>query len=202
MGEGRLNSLFSYIDTLVKAGREVVLRPQSFFKNMPVKAGYAQPLIFAMAVYLIVLSYNLILIASGLPYPGGQEASGEPFTETLKKVPALAALWLSGLFLGSVILHGSFWLLKGKAGYEATFRIFAYSSIANLLTIIPSVGHYACTISTLVLVMLGGREIHGLSSLRAIAAPILPAIVVWGILMGLIYSGIVPLEKLTATFNQ
>lgn len=169
---------------------------------MPATGGYVQPLLFSIAIFLIVLGYNLALIASGLPYPGGQESDGETVTNALKKAPVLGVVWVGGLFLGSFVLHGSFKLLKGTGSYEATFRIFAYSSIANLLTIIPSAGQYLSTIYTLVLIMLGGRAIHGLSSTRAVVAPILPALIAWGILMAIILSGVIPIEELTSGLKR
>lgn len=197
-----LYGLVDFLDRLVKTGRAVALRPQDFFNNMPVTGGYVQPLLFSVAIFLIVLGYNLALIASGLPHPGGQESSGETVTDALKKAPVLGIIWVLGLFLGALVLHGSFRLLKGTSGYEATFRIFAYSSIANLLAIIPSVGQYFSTIYTLVLIMLGGKAVHGLSSTRAIVAPILPAFLIWGLLMAMIISGIIPVEELTSRLKQ
>ncbi|MFQ5861827.1 MAG: YIP1 family protein [Candidatus Brocadiales bacterium] len=202
MSDERQEGLYGFIEGLVKTGRGVALRPHSFFKDMPVTGGYVQPLLFSLAIFFIVLSYNLVLVASGLPYPTGQESEGESITDALKKAPVLGALWVFGLLIGSLILHGSFKLLKGAGGYEATFRIFAYSSIANLLTIIPSVGQYVSTIYTLVLIMLGGKLVHSLSSTRAIAAPILPAFIIWGILMAMVLAGVVPIEELTSGLKQ
>ncbi|OHB37072.1 MAG: hypothetical protein A3C38_03180 [Planctomycetes bacterium RIFCSPHIGHO2_02_FULL_50_42] len=197
-----LSGLIDFLDRLVKTGREVALRPQNFFKNMPTTGGYIQPLFFSIAVFLIVIGYNLALIASGLPYPGGQESGGETVINALKKAPILGVVWVAGLFLGAFILHGSFKLLKGTGSYEATFRIFAYSSIANLLTIIPSAGQYLSTIYTLVLIMLGGKMVHNLSTSKAIMAPILPAFIAWGILMAIALSGIIPIEELTSGLRR
>ncbi len=197
-----LYDIYGTIERLIKTGREVALRPQNFFKNMPVTGGYIQPLLFSLTIFIIVLGYNLALIASGLPYPTGQESGGRTIEDALNKVPLLVVIWLAGLFLGSLILHGSFKLLKGTGHYEATFRLFAYSSIANLLTIIPTVGQYFSTIYTLVLLMLGARIIHNLSSARAVVAPILPAFIIWGILMVLMLGGLIPIEKLTSSLLQ
>lgn len=201
MSEGR-KGLYRIVEGLARTGRELALRPQSFFKNMPVNGGYVQPLLFSLAIFLIVLGYNLALIASGLPYPGGHEATGEPLSEALRKVPMLGALWVLGLVVGSMVLHCSFRLLKGDGSYEATFGIFAYSSIANLLTVIPTVGQYVAPIYTLVLIMLGGKLVHGLSSVRAIVAPILPTILLWSALIILALLGVIPIEELTSNLKQ
>lgn len=202
MADQRPGGIYGLIEELIRAGRDVALRPQSFFTNMPAKGDFVQPLLFSLAIFLVVLGYNLALVASGLPYPGGHESGGRSVTDALQKVPMLGALWVLGLLIGSFILHCSFKLLKGTGGYEATFRIFAYSSIANLLTIIPSVGQYISTICALVLIMLGGKLVHGLSSARAVAAPILPAFLLWGIIMALVLAGVVPIEELTSGLRR
>ena len=202
MDEERQEGFFGHIEGLIRTGREIILRPQGFFRNLPTKDGYVRPLLFSMVIFCIVLGYNLALLASGLLRPVGQGSDGKSLTDALMNVPVLVVLWLFGLILGALVLHASFKLLKGKGSFESTFSIFAYSSIANLLTIIPSLGHYACTIYTLVLIMLAGKVIHELSSIRAVAAPILPAIVLWGVMMALVFSGIVPIEQLTSSLKQ
>lgn len=201
MPEERREGLYGLAEGLIRAGRELALRPQSFFKNMPTNGGYIQPLLFSLVIFSIVLGYNLALIASGLPHPGGQEAAGEPVAEAIKKVPILGALWVLGLLAGSMVLHCSFWLLKASGGYEATFGIFAYSSIANLLTIVPTVGQYIAPIYTLVLIMLGGKLVHGLSSARAVVAPILPAIIIWSVFIALALLGVIPLEEMASNLQ-
>ncbi len=202
MDEERQESFFGRIEGLIRTGQEIILRPQGFFKNLPAKDGYLRPLLFSMVIFCIVLGYNLVLVSSGLLRPDGQGSADSPsLTDALTNVPVLVVLWLFGLILGSLVLHATFKLLKGKGRFESTFSIFAYSSIANLLTIIPSIGHYACTIYTLVLIMLAGRVVHKLSSVRAVAAPILPALVLWGVMMVLVLSGIIPIERLTSSLK-
>jgi hypothetical protein len=183
-------------EELLNSGIEIILRPQAFFQDMPQTGGYLRPLLFASAVFIIVLLYNALLIATRLPFPNGQELRGGRVLEVVAKAPVLYLLWILGLVVGSAMLHLSFKLLKGKAAFQDTFRLFAYSSVANLLSLVPLLGQYLSSIYALVLIMLGGRYVHGLSSPRAIAAPLLPALLAWVILFGLIYMGVLPLEKL------
>lgn len=187
------------IDSLLRDGKEIIFRPQQFFQGMPLFGGYVQPLLFALSVFAIILVYNIALLATGLPYPG--ETKRGTLTDFLPRVPVLFILWISGLFLGSVILHGAFKLLKGKGNYQATFRLFAFCSIANLLTVVPLVGQYLSTVYAFLLIMMGGKGVHGLSNPRAIAAPLLPALFLWFILVGLALTGVLPLEKLKAALR-
>lgn len=184
------------LESLLRTGKEIILRPQCFFQNMPVLGGYTQPLLFATAVFIVILLYNMLLLGTGLPFPNGKEVRGESMKDILYRAPVLFVLWATGLFIGAAILHGSFRLLKGSAPYQATFKIFAYSSVANLLTLVPLVGQYISTVYAFVLIMLGGKLVHGLSSPKAIAAPLLPALVLWLMLLALVYTGIIPLEKI------
>ena len=184
-------------EDVLSSGRDIIFRPQVFFQGMPLTEGYLRPVLFASTVFLIVLAYNVVLVATGLPFPNGQEGKDNvPPWDALLKVPVLYAFWILGLFLGSVLLHLSFKLLKGKAAFQGTFRLFAYSTVANLLSLVPLFGQYLSTVYALILIMFGGRYVHGLSGPRSIAAPLLPALLVWAVLFTLIYTGVLPLEKL------
>jgi len=184
-------------EDILSSGRDIIFRPQVFFQGMPLTEGYLRPVLFASTVFLIVLAYNVLLVATGLPFPNGQGVKDNALLwGALLKAPVLYALWILGLFLGSAILHLSFRLLKGKATFQGTFRLFAYSTVANLLSLVPLFGQYLSTVYALVLIMFGGRYVHGLSSPRSIAAPLLPALLAWAVLFTLIYTGVLPLEKL------
>ncbi len=194
-------------EDIFNSGRDVVLRPQAFFQAMSTAGGpdegttattggYLRPLLFASVIFLIVMAYNVLLMVTGLPFPNGQEIKEKAVDDILFKVPILYALWMIGLLVGSAVLHLSFRVLKGRASFQGTFRVFAYSTVANFLSLVPVIGQYLSTVYALVLIMFGGRYVHGLSSLRAIAAPLLPALLAWAILIGFVYVGVLPLEKL------
>ncbi|MFN3466300.1 MAG: YIP1 family protein [Candidatus Brocadiales bacterium] len=183
-------------EDILSSGRDIIFKPQAFFQGMPPAEGYLRPLLFASTVFLIVLAYSVVLVATGIPFPGGQEAEEKALGDVFLKAPLLYVLWILGLFVGSAFLHLSFKILKGKAPFQGTFRLFAYSTVANLLSLVPLLGQYLSTMYALILIMLGGRYVHGLSSLRAIIAPLLPALLVWALLFTLVYTGLLPLEKL------
>lgn len=184
-------------EDILSAGKDIIFRPQVFFQGMPRTEGYSRPLLFATTVFLIVLGYNVLLLATGLPFPNGQEVEGSGLRDIIWKAPILYLLWMLGLVVGSAVLHLSFKLLKGKAPFQGTFRLFAYSSVANLLSIVPLLGQYLSVVYAMILIMLGGRYVHELSSPRAIIAPLLPALMAWAVLFVLISTGVLPLEKLT-----
>jgi hypothetical protein len=66
-------------------------------------------------------------------------------------------------------------------GFEATFRVVAYSQAAQVLGIIPFVGGWIGWIWQLIIQIIGFREIHETSYLRVILAFVIPLVV--GILL-------------------
>ncbi len=183
-------------EDVINCGRDIIFKPQIFFQEMTLAGGYLRPLFFASTVFLIVFTYNALLVITGLSFPNGQEVKGESPVDVLLRAPILYALWVVGLFGGAALLHLSFKLLNGKASFLGTFCIFAYSSVSNLLSVVPFLGQYLSPIYGIVLIMLGGRYMHGLSNPRAIIAALIPALMIWVVVFVLLYTGVLPLEKL------
>ena len=89
-----------------------------------------------------------------------------------------------GLFFTSAIYHICLKILGGGAsGFEATFRAISYASSAQILSIVPIVGSVAAGIWSLVLNIIGMKEIHGTTYSRAIIAVILPVLVCCGFII-------------------
>jgi hypothetical protein len=81
------------------------------------------------------------------------------------------------LFIGAAWLHLWVYLFGGRKGYRETFKALAFGETpALLLGWIPLVGILA-GIWSLVLSILGVRELHGISTTRALGAVILAVII-------------------------
>ena len=82
-----------------------------------------------------------------------------------------------GLFIGAGIMHLSLMLVGGnKKGFETTFRVIAYSTSAQVGAIIPLLGGLIAGIWTIVVEIIGLREAHQTTTLKAILAVFLPII--------------------------
>jgi len=83
------------------------------------------------------------------------------------------------LYLGSAIIHLCLMVVGGnRRGFEATFRVIAYSSSTQIFALIPFVGGFIIPLYALVIEIIGLRESHGIGTGRAILAIFLPVIVI------------------------
>ncbi|HYQ60187.1 MAG TPA: YIP1 family protein, partial [Desulfatiglandales bacterium] len=71
----------------------------------------------------------------------------------------------------------------GKNGFEATFRAVCYSQAAQFWAIIPYVGGVVATLWLLGVLLVGMREIHGVSYTKVVIAFLIPVVVVVAALM-------------------
>jgi hypothetical protein len=106
-------------------------------------------------------------------------------------LPILIAI---GLFIMSAIFHISLLIVgAGKRGFEATFRVVAYTSSTQIFGIVPVIGAFIVTIYNLVLWTIGFRESHRTTTGRALIAVLLPMIVVVTLVVLLVFAIVIPL---------
>ncbi|MFH1033075.1 MAG: YIP1 family protein [Pseudomonadota bacterium] len=104
-----------------------------------------------------------------------------------------AALWmlflapvisLGEMFFTTAVVHVMLFILGGnKNGFSATFRVNAYGEAAGLLAIVPFVGTAAVLIWHVVIMTAGLATAHGIGKGRALAAIILPPVLVMMLVM-------------------
>ncbi|MDZ7695492.1 MAG: YIP1 family protein [Deltaproteobacteria bacterium] len=84
------------------------------------------------------------------------------------------------MFVYSAVLHLFLLMVRGgKNGFEATFRVIAYSQAAQGFSVVPVIGGWIAGIWQFVVQVIGLREIHGVSYLRVIMAFILPVLILF-----------------------
>ena len=164
---------FRYTDpvqTFISTVRGVVLQPASFFGGILRQGDFINPLIFALICYEVsAILGGLIGLAFGNRGFGGF-ISGIIFG-------AIAAA--IGLFIGAGILHLLVMLIVGSrnGGYEATFRVFAYSSVTSLVSWIPFIGWIA-SLYGIYLGIVGIREVHTTTTGKAALVVLIPVAVI------------------------
>jgi hypothetical protein len=141
--------LRNYYDT----GKKVLLKPGEFFKEMPTTGGYKDPLIFAI-ITAVIMGVGLTIITLGVGF--------------LAIVFAPIAVAIS-IFLAALLLLICAKIVGGTGTYEATLRVAAYANIVNIIGWIPIVSVLG-SIYGLVLTVIGMKEIHSLSTVKAIIA--------------------------------
>lgn len=106
---------------------------------------------------------------------GGMGAFGAIVT-ILVAIVAMIIFGVIGLFIGGVILHIFVYIAGGRKDFNTTLRSAIYSATPNLLFgWIPFIGFLA-GIWSLVLQVLAIKELHEISTGRAVVAVVLPFI--------------------------
>jgi len=160
--------------------KQSLFTPAKFFSGLPTKGGLLNPLLYGMIIGTI----------GGMAgYLAGMLVD-TPFISTAKLsglMAILVGLFLPlfvfiGIILGTILLHASLFLVGGSnENFEATFRIVSYASGPDLLNAVPVIGWMIALIWKLVVTILGVREVQRISTGRAAAAVLLPAILCCGI---------------------
>ncbi|MFH1955099.1 MAG: YIP1 family protein [Pseudomonadota bacterium] len=160
--------------------KNTLFSPSTFFKGLSVKAGIREPLAFGLLIGAVGNMFGLfwpVMMLSGGLFPFGEAffahlTAGLIFLILVVVVPVCVML---SMFVYSGILHLLFLIVRGgKNGFEATFRVVAYSQAAQAWGMIPVVGSWVGGIWQLIVQVIGLREIHGISYLRVFMAFLLP----------------------------
>jgi hypothetical protein len=163
---------FNYQDpvqSFIAAVQAVVLRPVDFFRGILRQGDLINPLIFAIICYeATAVLGGIIALAFGNQGFGG-------FIVSIILAPIGAAI---ALFIGAGITHLLVMLIVGSrnSGYEATFRVAAYSSVVNLVSWIPFIG-WLLSLYAIYLAIVGIREVHTTTTGKAALVVLIPVAV-------------------------
>jgi len=156
--------------------REVLFSPTRFYRRMPTNRGLSNPLIFALI--LGVLGGVLGLAWQQAFVPQLEQFPGTVTPYLVGITIALPLIVLLTLFVGSAIVHLCLMVVgANRRGFEATFRVIAYSWATQIFALVPLIGSFIIPIYSLVIEIIGLRESHGISTGRAALAIFLPLIV-------------------------
>lgn len=157
--------------------KEVLFSPTQFYRRMPTSQGLTNPLIFALI--LGVLGGVLGLAWQQVFGFRVGQFSGIPTSHLVWITIVLPPIVLVILFLGSAIVHLCIMVVGGnRRGFEATFRVIAYSWSTQIFALIPFLGGVITTIYALIIEIIGLRESHRIGTGRAAVALFLPFIAV------------------------
>ncbi len=181
---GLLEGIFSTI-------RTVLFSPAVLFRTLACQGGIREPLAFGLltgaAGNMLSIFWPVLLFSGGfdsLPFGRAMPAelnTGLAFLITLAATP----LWvIFSMFLNAGILHLMLLLVRGGGnGFEATFRVVAYSQATQIWCLIPVVGSWIAGIWQLVAQVIGLREMHETSYAKVIFAFLIPIFIVLVLLL-------------------
>ncbi len=177
-GEGFIGPFFQTM-------RESLFSPSKFFKKIAFGEGYWAPLIYGLITGIIgngcAILWFWLFMAQWIP------TDRIPFNYSLSILQVIAPLPFHqaiAIFIGSAIIHLCLMIVRGNQnGYKTTFRAISYSYSGYLFGIIPFIGLIIGNIYVFILTIIGVREGHGISTGKAILAVLLPAIVLFGLIL-------------------
>jgi hypothetical protein len=156
--------------------KHVLFSPIAFFRRAEAVGGLREPLAFGILVgsiaMMVEVFWQFLLIGGSIPFiPDAffsPIAAGLLFVVIMIFCPLLVALIL---LVWSLIAHLCLMVVKGSTnGFEATFRVAAYSQAAQLWGLIPFVGGFMGGIWFVAVQIIGLREIHEVSYLKVIVS--------------------------------
>ncbi|MDA8099025.1 MAG: YIP1 family protein [Nitrospiraceae bacterium] len=163
--------------------RESLFAPTEFFRTMKVAGGFSDPLLYAIITGMtgIMLSFfwQAILRDQLQTFlPQDVQAVDTIGTAGMAVLAVFTPFFLvMGLFVWAGGLHLLLLMVRGaKNGFEATFRVAAYSAGSLLFLVLPFCGGLFAVISSLVVTIIGLKGAHGIGGGKAAFAVFFPLI--------------------------
>ena len=181
-----------FLTALVDTTLQVLGRPRAFYRQMALTGGAGGPLLYGVLLGYVGLLATAVYDAIFEAIVGAQspELDLGPELERamamLQGGPGLLAQVLIGplaiaigLLVASALNHATLLLLGGaRAGFEATFRVSAYSKATSLVSLVPMCGPLLAVVWGAVVAIIGLQEAHQTTLGKAIAAVLLPILLV------------------------
>jgi len=180
---------------LYQTFKSALFTPGAFFRGLSFREGLREPLAFGLLVGSIGNMFGVfwpVMMMSGGLFPFGAEflvelGGGLIFLVLIMVIPICVTI---GMFVYSAVLHLLLLIVRGGPnGFEATFRVVAYSQAAQLWELVPVIGSWVGGVWQLVVQVIGLREIHKVSYSRVIVVFLLPLF----LLSALIVAVVIPL---------
>jgi hypothetical protein len=179
---------FGFLNGLYLTVKDVLLAPGRFFHRMPSQVGILQPLLFAMILggigTFIAWLYSLVSASLQMALLGdfshGQSSMLSFFIFLFS--PILVTM---GIFFQAGMTHGVLMLLGGnRLGFEATFRVAAYSEATTIILLLPVCGSWVAMIWSMVILIIGLYNIHETEPWKAVLAVLAPLLLCFMIIGG------------------
>jgi hypothetical protein len=174
-------SRYGFLNSLYLTIKDVMLSPSLFFGRMPSRIGLVQPLLFAIVVNIVSAFFLWMWSLTGSSLQmfikeDIAEIVRGPFVYGLVFIfsPVIAVV---DVFLTAGLVHVCLMLIGGnRLGFEATFRVMAYSSAVYIMTIIPFCGNLIALVWGIAIIVIGLQRIHDIDGWRALVAVFLPLV--------------------------
>lgn len=162
-----------FLKDYYETSKKIIVKPVEFFQSMPTTGGYKDPLVFAV-ITAVIMGVGLTIITLGVGF--------------LAIVFAPIAVVIS-IFLAALLLLVCAKIVGGTGTYEGTARLASYANVVNIIGWIPIVSVLG-SIYGLILTVIGMKEVHKLTTAKAIIAVAIAIAIVFVIVVLLAIIGI------------
>ena len=175
-------------ESLLETAKLFITAPDRAWSMTRESGDFARPLLFALVVAWVGAIFNAVWstmfgagIVKMLP-PQYQRfammGTGRGLIFSIIVAPIAIAC---GLFIWSAIQHVCFMLVgalsSSRSGFEGTFRVVSYSSIAHVAYLVPFVGGLLALVWRIYLMLLGAQQLHKTTQGKALLGILLPLLV-------------------------
>jgi hypothetical protein len=171
---------YGLLNALYLTSKDVLFAPGHFFQRMPTRLGLIQPLIFGVAITFGSTFFDFMWSLTG----GSLQrllARGD-VSDFVRAPVILGAIWVLSplvavvqIVVRAAIFHLCLMIVGGnRLGFEATFRVVAYSRAAGVISILPFCGGLVGLAWEIAVTIIGLARIHGVEQWRPIVAVLLP----------------------------
>ncbi|MDO8518560.1 MAG: YIP1 family protein [Deltaproteobacteria bacterium] len=182
------------ISVFIKTVQQILTSPVLFFRSHQVGDKWGPPLMFglicqfiayaSLMLYQVFWSFLPTAFLAGLGHLKAEDLAQFVVTPFFFGFLLLAApvLGFMVIVFSTALNHFILWLLKGaNAGLKGTFDAICYAQAAQVVMLVPILGSLIAGIWQIVLVIIGLREIHRISTGKAVLTVLLPMIVCCGL---------------------
>jgi hypothetical protein len=170
---GLLNALYLTV-------KEALLAPGQFFQRMPTRLGLVQPLLFGVVLTFVSAFFDFMWSLTG----GSVQRLIDrgDISDFVRAPVVLGGIWVLSplvavvqIVVRAAVFHLGLILCGGnRLGFEATFRVVAYSRAASIISLLPFCGGLAGLIWEIAITIVGLARIHGVEEWRPVVAVLLP----------------------------
>jgi len=169
-----------YFTGQIKTLKGVLFSPAGFFVSARYKEGLWDSIAFGILLgsigFMFDIFWAFLLKAEDVSY----------IMETLSASANINYLFIGYLIISpflvlmfmlasALVLHFCLYILRGvHRGFTGTLKVSAYSTATMIFCLIPYIGEYIALIWWFVILVIGLREIHETSTLRAVFSLLLP----------------------------
>lgn len=170
---------------IVQRAIAVLTQPRAFFRGLKRENGVRDAFVYFLVLsfaFLVVHTVISMLLRPMLMTWVSAFLGAPPQKETSAMLLIMGMIFSYVLGLGLIfvyagILHVWILIFGGKAGYAKTLQLLVYSATPSyLFGWIPLVGVIA-SICSLVFLIIGTQEVHGISKLKSILMYVMPVVI-------------------------